>query len=85
MATTSAAASELFGTPADWHHELLTNNHQFVDPIQQIRSMKIWSGGSFLGTELHHKHTQWKSITRRAMVAAATFIRSRNFSDVTTP
>ena len=84
-ATTSAAASELFGMPADWHHELLTNNNQFVDPIQQICSLKILSGRSFPATELHRKQTRWKSSTRRAMVAAATFIHSCNFSDVTNP
>ena len=82
-AITSAAASELFGMPAEWHNELLTNNHQFVDPIQQIRSLKILSGGSFLATELHHKHIQWKGRTCRAMVAAATFNHSRNLSDLT--
>ena len=55
-AITSAAASKLFGTPAEWHNELLTHNHHFVDPIQQIRSLKTLSGGSFLATELHRKH-----------------------------
>ena len=50
------AASELFGMPADWSNELLTNNHQFVDPIQRICSLKILSGGPFLATELHRKH-----------------------------
>ena len=54
--TTSTAANELFGTPAAWSLELLTHDHYFVDPIRQIRSLKILSGGSFLATELHHKH-----------------------------
>ena len=54
-AITSAGASKLFGTPAAWHNKLLTHHHHFVDPIQQIRSLKILSGGSFLATELHHK------------------------------
>ena len=80
-----SAASDLFGTPAAWHHELQTHEHHFVDPIQQIRSLKILSGGTFLATELHRKHIQWKSLTRRAMVAAATFIRSRNLTDLTNP
>ena len=56
-ATTSAATSVVFGTPADWHNELLTNKHQFMDPIKQICSLKNLSGGSFLATELHRKHT----------------------------
>ena len=67
-----SAASNLFGTPAAWHHELQTNEHHFVDAIQQIRSLKILSGGTFLATELHRKHIRWKTHTRRAMVAAAT-------------
>ena len=83
LAITSAAASNLFGTPVAWHHELLTHDHHFVDPIQQIRSLKILGGGSFLATELHRKHIQWKSRTRRAMVAAATFIHSHDLSDIT--
>ena len=36
----SVAASDLFGMLAAWQHELLTNNHHFVDPIQQICSLK---------------------------------------------
>ena len=55
-AITSAAASDPFGTPAAWHHEVLTSDHHFVDPIQQICSLKILSGGSFLATELHRNH-----------------------------
>ena len=81
--TTSAAANELFGMPAAWYHELLTHEHHFVDLIKQIRSLKILSGGSFLATELHHKHIRWKSHTRRAMVAAAAFIHSRDLTDLT--
>ena len=54
-----------------------------MDPIQQIRSLKILSGGSFLATELHCKHIRWKSRTRRAMVAAPTFIHSRDLTDLT--
>ena len=42
-----SAASDLFGTPAAWHQELQTNEHHLVDPIQQIRSLKILSGGTF--------------------------------------
>ena len=53
---TSAAADELFGMQAAWSLELLTHEHYFVDPIKQIRSLKLLSGGSFLATELHHKH-----------------------------
>ena len=81
-AITFAAASDLFGMPAAWHHELLMHDHHFVDPIQQIHSLKILSGGSFLATELHHKHIQWKSRTHRAMVAAATFIHSHDLTDL---
>ena len=81
--TTSAAANELFGMPAAWYHELLTHEHHFVDPIKQIHSLKILSGGSFLATELHHKHIRWKSRTRRAMVATATFIHSCDLTDLT--
>ena len=84
-AITSAAANDLFGTPAEWHHELQTNDHHFVDPIQQICSLKILSGGSFLATELHRKHIRWKSRTRRAMVAATNFIHSRDLTDLTNP
>ena len=80
-----SAASDLFGTPAAWHHELQTNENHFVDPIQQIRSLKILSAGTFLATELHRKHIRWKGPTRRAMVAAATFIRSQNLTDLTNP
>ena len=80
-----SAASDLFGMPAAWHHELQTNEHHFVDLIQQICSLKILSGGTFLATELHRKHIRWKSLTRRAMVAAATFKRSRNLTDLTNP
>ena len=79
----TAAANELFGTPTMWYHELLTHEHRLVDPIQQIRSLKLLSGGSFLATELHRKHIRWKSRTRRAMVAAATFIHSRDLTDLT--
>ena len=79
----TAAANELFGTPTMWYHELLTHEHRLVDPIQQIRSLKLLSGGSFLTTELHRKHIRWKSRTRRAMVAAATFIHSRDLTDLT--
>ena len=79
----TAAANELFGTPTMWYHELLTHEHRLVDPIQQIHSLKLLSGGSFLATELHRKHIRWKSRTRRAMVAAATFIHSRDLTDLT--
>ena len=82
---TSAAANDIFGTPAEWHHELQMNDHHFVDPIQQIRSLKILSGGSFLATELHRKHIRWKSRTRGAMVAATNFIHSRDLTDLTNP
>ena len=58
-----SAASDLFGTPAAWHHELQTNENHFVDPIQQIRSLKILSAGTFLATELHRKHIRWKNPT----------------------
>ena len=78
----SVAASDLFGMLAAWQHDLLTNNHHFVDPIQQICSLKIVSGGSSLATELHRNHIRWKSQTRRAMVATATFIHSRDFTDL---
>ena len=79
----TAAANELFGTPTKWYHELLTHEHRFVDPIQQICSLKLLSGGSFLATELNRKHIRWKSRTRRAMVAAATYIHSRDLIDLT--
>ena len=82
-AIASTAASDLFGTPAVWHHELQMNEHHFMDLIQQIRSLKILSGGSFLATELHRKHIRWKSLTCRAMVAAATFIHSHDLTDLT--
>ena len=81
----ASAASDLFGSPAAWHHELQMHEHHFVDPIQQIRSLKILSGGTFLATELHRKHIRWKSLTHRAMVAAATLIHSRNLTDLTNP
>ena len=79
----ATAANDLFGTPAAWSLELLIHKHSFVDPIKQIRSLKILSGGSFLATEFHRKHIRWKSHTRRAMVAAATFIHSRDLTDLT--
>ena len=79
----ATAANDLFGTPAAWSLELLTHKHSFVDPIKQIRSLKILSGGSFLATEPHRKHIRWKSHTRRAMGAAATFIHSHDLTDLT--